>query len=269
MQSVCTLLPEQFAQRIVNGRAQMAEEPSIGAIYDPPFAHFTQQLAEEYDWDGLSAAIAAFAAKEQPCEAKTLGLWVGGNGESADVAVIPYASAQMRDFHNRLWKVITPFAQGNVNQFYASENWFPHVTIKRCGTDHEAFGRAIRKLVDTAFRWSFTVDNVSVQHDPGKNSKTHYLRLRFPLGGGVGEPVGPGDSNGTVARLEESEAGSWTATVGLDAGGQTQYEWTAQELVRMMASLKCSSTHFEGGRCRVEGERIVSLEPNTPHPLVR
>ena len=247
----------------------MAEEPSIGAIYDPPFAHFTQQLAEDYDWEGLGAAIAAFAAKEQPFEAKTLGLWVGGDGESADVAVIPYASEQMRDFHARLWQVMTPFAQGSVNQFYISENWFPHVTIKRCGTDHEAFGRAMGKLVDTSFRWSFMVDNVSVQHDPGKNSKTHYLRLRFPLGGGDGQPLGIRDTNGMVARLAEGEAGSWAATVDLDAGGQIEHEWTAPELVWMMASLKCSSTHFEGGRCRVEGGRIVALEPRTPHPLVR
>ena len=269
MQSVCTLLPEEFAQRIVNARAQMAEEPSIGAIYDPPFAHFTQQLAEEYDWEGLAAAIAAFAAKEQPFEAKTLGLWVGGNGEYADVAVIPYASEQMRDFHDRLWQVIAPFAQGNVNQFYASENWFPHVTIKRCGTNHEEFGRAIGKLVDTDFRWSFMVDNVSVQHDPGKNSKTHYLRLRFPLGGGKGEPVGSGEANGMVGRLTEGEAGGWAATVDLDAGGQVEHKWTAPEFVRVMASLKCSNAHFEGARCRVEGGRIVRLEPNTPHLLVR
>lgn len=268
MQSVCTLLPEEFEQRVVDARALMAEEPSIGAIYDPPFTHLTHQLAEEYDWEGLAAAIAAFAAKEQPFEAKTMGLWVGGNGEQADVAVIPYASEEMRDFHDRLWGVITPFAQGNVNQFYASENWFPHVTIKRCGANHEEFGRAMSKLVDANFRWSFTVDNVSVQHDPGKNSKTHYLRLRFPLGGGAGAPVRPGETNGAVSRLTQSEAGPWVATATLDAGGQIEHEWTAPEFVRMMASLKCSNVHFEGGRCQVEDGRIVSLEPNTPHPLV-
>ena len=269
MQSVCTLLPEEFEQRIVAARAQMADEPSIGAIYDPPFAHFTQQLAEEYDWDGLTAAIAAFAAKEQPFEAKTLGLWVGGNGENVDIAVMPYASQQMRDFHDRLWQVITPFAQGNVNQFYAPENWFPHVTIKRCGTNHEEFGRAIGKLVDADFRWSFMVDNVSVQHDPGKNSKTHYLRLRFPLGGGQGTPVDFEEANGTVTNLTEGDGGLWAATVDLDAGGQIEHTWTAPELVRLMTSLKCSNAHFEGGRCTMEGGRVIALAPNTPHPLVR
>ena len=107
MQSVCTLVPEEFEQRIVAARVRMAEEPSIGAIYDPPFAHLTQPLAEEYDWEGLTAATAAFAAEEEPFEVKTLGLWVGGNGGNVDVAVIPYASRQMRDFHDRLWQVTT------------------------------------------------------------------------------------------------------------------------------------------------------------------
>ena len=125
------------------------------------------------------------------------------------------------------------------------------------------------KLVGTNFRWSFSVDNVSVQHDPGKNSKTHYLRLRFPLGGGSGEPVSFGDANGTLSRLTEGEGGSWTATVDLDAGGQIEHRWTAPEFVRMMTSLKCSNVHFEGGRCHVESGSIVTLEPNTPHPLVR
>ena len=268
MQSVCTLLPEEFAQRIVDARAQMAEEPSIGVIYDPPFAHFTQQLAEEYDWDGLSAAMAEFAAKEEPFDVPTLGVWIGGNGEFADAAVIPLANEQMRDLHERLWRVVTPFAQGNVNDFYAPENWFPHVTIKRCGTDHEAFGRAMARLVDTSFRWTFTVDNVSVQHDPGKNSRTHYLRLRFPLGGGHGTPVGAGDTNGAVTELTEAGAGVWRAAVTLDGGGQIEHEWTAPEMVRAMASLKCSNVHFQGGRCRVEAGRIVTLEPNTPHPLL-
>lgn len=269
MQSVCTLLPDEFEQRIVAARAQMAEEPAIGAIYDPPFAHFTQQLAEEYDWAGLASALQTFAAAEEPFEVKTQGLWVSGNGELVDVAVIPYASRQMRDFHERLWQVMTPFAQGNVNQFYSPENWFPHVTIKRCGADHEQFSRAIGKLVDADFRWSFTVDNVSVQHDPGKNSKTHYLRLRFPLGGGQGAPVEFEEANGTLVRLTEGEGGTWAGVVDLDAGGQIEHTWTAPEFVRLMTSLKCSNVHFQGSRCTVSAGRIVALAPDTPHPLVR
>src|SRR5687767_11148241 len=31
----------------------------LGAIYDPPFVHATLQLAEEYDWPGLEAALTA------------------------------------------------------------------------------------------------------------------------------------------------------------------------------------------------------------------
>ena len=273
MQSICTLLPDDFAQLVVNARADLAEKPSIGAIYDPPFVHFTQQLAEEYDWDGLARALAEFTANEQPFEAQTMGLWVGGNGENVDVAVVPYASEQMRDFHDRLWQVVTPYAKGNVNQFYAPGTWFPHVTIKRCGTDHGAFARAIQRLVDRDYRWTFTVDNVSVQHDPGKNSRTHYLRLRYPLGGGEAGARVSSNTNGTLADLAEENAAngdsSWVATVELDGGGQMHHRWTAPDMVRLMASLMCSDVHLKGGRCLVEDGQIVAVEPKTPFPLVR
>ena len=273
MQSICTLLPDEFARQVVDARALLAEEPSIGAIYDPPFVHFTQQLAEEYDWKGLAGALAEFAAKEQPFEAQTMGLWVNGNGETVDVAVIPYASEQLRAFHDRLWRVVSPYAQGNGPDFYAPRTWFPHVTIKRCGADHEAFARAMRRLVDRDYRWTFTVDNVSVQHDPGKNSRTHYLRLRYPLGGSSAAPWPPSETNGTVADLAEekdaSGGASWVASVELDGGGKLKYRWTAPELVRLMASLQCSDVHFAGGRCRVEDGRILRVEPKTPFPLVR
>lgn len=272
MQSICTLLPDEFAQKIVDARAMAAEEPTIGAIFDPPFEHFTLQLAEEYDWDGLANALAEFAAKEPPFEAKMMGVFVFG-GDSLGLAVTPYASQPLRDFHRRVWEAVTPYTQGKVVDFYTPDNWFPHVTIKRCGADHDAFARTMRRLVDQDFQWSFRVDNVSVQHDPGKNSRTHYLRHRFPLGGAQSEPRAVSRTNGALVNLVESQdtngATSWVATIDLDAGGQIEHRWTAPELVRLMASLQCSDVHFAGGRCQVEGGRIVAVEPKTPYPLVR
>jgi 2'-5' RNA ligase len=138
MQSICSLLPEPFAQHVLGARAIAAEEPSIGAIYDPPFSHITLQLAEEYDWDGLTKALAAFAAKEEPFEAEAVGLLVFSNGDIADIAVLPHLSEQLRQFHDRLWEAALPFAKGNIRKMDYPPTWQPHVTIKRCGSDHEA-----------------------------------------------------------------------------------------------------------------------------------
>jgi hypothetical protein len=92
------------------------------------------------------------------------------------------------------------------------------------------------------FRGTFTVDDVSAQHDPGKNSRTHYLRLRFSLGGNAAGPRTPYQTNGTMIGLteerNEGEAISWVAAVTLDDGQKLLHRWSAPKLIRVMASLQ-------------------------------
>src|SRR4051812_43684088 len=106
MQSICTMLPEDLASKVAEARALMSEEPSIGRFYDPPFAHFTLQLAEDYDWPRLEAALTEFTHDEKPFEARTTGLAVwSGNGESG-VAITPYLSEELRAFQERFWNAV-------------------------------------------------------------------------------------------------------------------------------------------------------------------
>ncbi|MSQ09568.1 MAG: hypothetical protein EXR52_00970 [Dehalococcoidia bacterium] len=183
MQSVCSLLPSEYAERVVEARARLSGLPAIGAIYDPPFAHFTHQLAEEYDWEGLRQAPGAQAKREKPISVRTSGVLLF-SGEELSLAVAVFRSQQLADFQARVWDVVSAHAQGTIVGFYQPEVWLPHVTVKRCGKDPKVFGEAMSLLAqNNAFDWSMTVDNIAVQHDPGKNSRTHYLRLHFPLAG--------------------------------------------------------------------------------------
>ena len=50
-------------------------------------------------------------------------------------------------------------------------------------------------------------------------------------------------------------------------GTETLDRWSASKLVRLMAA-SCSWVHFTGGRCRVEGHKIVAVEAKTPQPIV-
>src|SRR5687767_1894334 len=137
MQSICTLLPENLAAKVAEARAIMAEEPSIGRLYDPPFAHFTLQLAEDYDWPRLEAALTEFTRNEKPFEASTIGLLLWGNG---DVAVAPYLSEELRAFQERFWRSVEGSAIGRVRSMDTPGTFVPHVTIKRTGEDHHANG---------------------------------------------------------------------------------------------------------------------------------
>jgi 2'-5' RNA ligase len=167
MQSVCSVLPPEFNARVIEARALFAENPAIGVIYDPPFAHFTHQLAEDYDWDGLEAALAEFAARQRPFEVTTTGI-LSFTGRSAGAAVAAFRSEELLEYHDDLWKTITPFAKGRVDSFYETRTLVPHVTIKRCGTNWQGFGEGMARLAHLDFQWTTTIDNVSVQHDPGR-----------------------------------------------------------------------------------------------------
>ena len=268
MQSVCTLLPDDLAAKVTEARAIMSEEPSIGRLYDPPFAHFTLQLAEDYDWPRLEAALTEFTRNEQPFEARTIGLLVWGNG---DVAVAPYLSEELRAFQERFWRAVEGTAIGRIRPMDTPGTFLPHVTIKRTGDDKAATGRAYACLLESTFDWTFTVDNVSVQHDPGKNSRTHYMRWRFPFGGPPAQPVTPGNTNARILAtrdLQDVPKPGVEADVETEDGRRLTHFWSAPEIVRLRATLKCSDVHFPGGRCLVENGSVVSVEPNTPNPRV-
>lgn len=74
MQSVCALFPAKFFRRIIDLRAELCEDPALGAIYDPPFVHMTLQLAEEYDWPSLESALVQVAQQHQPFDVRTVGV---------------------------------------------------------------------------------------------------------------------------------------------------------------------------------------------------
>jgi 2'-5' RNA ligase len=270
MQSVCSVLPGEFNARVIEARALFAEDPAIGVIYDPPFAHFTHQLAEDYDWDGLEAALADFAARRRPFEVSTTGI-LTFTGRSAGAAVAVFRSEELLEYHDDLWKTITPFAKGRVDSFYETRTLVPHVTIKRCGTNWQSFGEGLARLVHLDFQWAMTIDNVSVQHDPGKNSLTHYQRLAFDLGGLSRKPVEAATNAEILSVTAPEETASqprWKVSLKLDSGEQAEVTWTAPEWVQVMAAANCSTVHFAGGRCRLEAGRITAVQPKTPFPVV-
>jgi 2'-5' RNA ligase len=269
MQSICTLLPDELTTLVAEARALVAEEPSIGSIYDPPFAHFTLQLAEDYEWPRLEEALTQFARQEQPFEVRTVGLLTLGNGSTSELLIAPYLDENLRAFQERFWLAVQGTAQGNIRKFDYPGSFLPHITVKRCGTDHAAAGRAYAHLLEHSYSWTFMADNVSVMHDPGKNSRTHYLRMRFPLGGRVSAPapVSPGHTNARIVEFNEGPGRVGATGLAItDDGMSVRQTWSAPDLVRLCAELKCSDVHFAGSRCLVDAGRIVAIEPKTPYP---
>jgi 2'-5' RNA ligase len=274
MQTLGLLLPAEYAQRVIQARAKLADDPALGRILDPPFAHFTLQMAEGYDWSDLEVALTEFARQQAPFQIRTVGL-LTVTGPSTGVTLEPYRDDRLAAFHAALWQVVTPFARGEVAPFYLPDRWVPHVTIKRCGPNREAFGRAMAALSADNFIWTMQIDALTVQHDPDNNNLTRYQRLHVALGETT--PAAPPDAKGlanaTILEVVGPTPGDhqpiWTVTIQGDDGSVVEVAWSAPEMVHIMAAAKAALTFFPGARCTVAGDRIVWVEANTPAPVRR
>jgi 2'-5' RNA ligase len=270
MQTLALLLPEPFAGRVIDARARLAEDPALGRIHDPPFAHFTLQMTDDYDWDGLAEALARFAHQQAPVPIHTVGL-LTVTGPSTGITLEPYRDDGLARFHAELWEVVTPFARGTVAPFYLPDRWVPHVTIKRCGRERAAFGRAMANLSDETFVWNMQVSEVSVQHDPANNNLTRYQRLRVPLGvAPPAESPPPTVTNATIVGVVEPAGDGdavWSAQVKPDDGREVEVRWSAPDAVRVMAAARAPLSYFAGARCYLEGGAVSHVHAVTPHPI--
>ncbi|HEU0166510.1 MAG TPA: 2'-5' RNA ligase family protein [Chloroflexota bacterium] len=242
----------------------------MGAVYDPPFAHMSLQMAEDYDWEGLAPALRNLAQGWKPFEVRTFGLLLA-TGKSMGVMVAPNKDQAIAELQAAVWEVATPFARGQVDPFYEPAVWPPHVTIKRAGSDAEALGRGIARLAREDFRWTIRIACIAVQHDPAKDGQTRYQRLCFPFGGGAPIATAAIEPNATILgcsdRLEADGRRTWTADVRLDAGQRVVLTLDAVAMVHLSAAARAAWPHFIGARCRVEGEQLTGVLPNTPFPV--
>jgi 2'-5' RNA ligase len=267
MQSVCALFPEPFFQRIVDLRSELCADPALGSIYDPPFVHMTLQLAEEYDWPGLESALADVARQRQPFEMRTVGV-LAFTGRGTTIAIAPYKDDDLAKFHAAVWDAATEFASGRVDPFYRPGDWVPHITVKRCGADAQSFGAAMQLLATEDFAGSMALEAIGVQHDPDKNSLTHYMRLRFPLGGAATIEEAT-TTDATIVQITERAEDDTTRLLKIrtDDGREIEEVWTAPRIVREMARAQSSLVHFTNARCRIEPGGITAVVPNTPFPV--
>ena len=271
VQTLGLLLPEPFATRIIEARARLAEDPILGRIPDPPFAHFTLQMADDYDWGGLAGALADFASQRQPLPIRTVGL-LSVTGPSTGITLEPFRDDRLARLHADLWNVVRPLTRGNVSPFYQPDRWVPHVTIKRCGPNHEAFGRAMALLSEDTFVWEMTVDTLVVQHDPDNDNLGRYQRLAARLGASGPHVVHPPvATNATILEVVEpptdADDPKWTARIRSDVGGEQELRWTAPETIRLTSAARAPLRYFRNARCRVQADRLMAVLPVMPAPI--
>lgn len=159
MCGIVTLLGNPIEFEVESLRGML--EHDCGIIMDDvlEFVHFSYHVAEDYDQDLLLPILKKIALEIQPFKVQTTGLGLF-SGENPALYIQLVKNSQLLQFHDYLWKRVSPAARGIV-PYYAPQNWVPHITIVQETKNQKSISCAMERIVDQAFNWELDVDNVA------------------------------------------------------------------------------------------------------------
>ncbi len=124
------------------------------------FPHFSWQIAEEYDFDGLGKKLAELTSHLPPFTIRTAGIGIF-TGESPVVFIPIVKDRSLLELHKKIWEETFPFGKG-VSNHYAPENWIPHITLASKDVDPDTLINMVNFLVPRDINWEITIDHYAI-----------------------------------------------------------------------------------------------------------
>jgi 2'-5' RNA ligase len=179
MQGVVSLLDDQHYARVEAIWEELGQKFDVRGMYVTPYPHFSFQVAEVYDDAACEHFLKGLAARTRPFRVKTAGL--GIFTVASPILYIPIVrSPALSDFHREIWENVRQVTPGAVAHYYHPEEWAPHVTLAQGDIDQDKLAEVVRYLSRRNFHWEFSVNNVSIIYDTGREQG---VRCRFNFGG--------------------------------------------------------------------------------------
>jgi 2'-5' RNA ligase len=175
MHGVVSLLDPQSTRLVESTWVELENAFGLSSVYESRIAHFSYQIAEEYNVKRLGAALEQLAQSQRPFRVRTtgLGLFTG----SSPVLYIPVIrNPELTQLHAALWQAINS-AGTDKSDLYRPENWIPHITLAQGDLDKDNLPELIRWLSDRDFTWEIAVNNVGLIYHTGNE-----YRLKFRFG---------------------------------------------------------------------------------------
>ena len=178
MHGIVSLLDDEHYALVEGVWARLEKEFGVRGMYAMTrFPHFSYQIAEDYDMDGVGKFLQEMAQNMSPFRIRTAGLGVFTIGNP--VLYIPVVrSPELSALHEKLWNEIAKTASAPIN-YYRPEMWVPHITLAHGDINRDQLGEIMRALGDSDFHWEATISNLSLIYDTGTNQG---LRCRFNFG---------------------------------------------------------------------------------------
>jgi 2'-5' RNA ligase len=175
MHGLVSLLPQPYFQQVEALWQELETTYHLHGIQVTPLAHFSWQIAQDYDFDNLEAIIRDIAARTSPFVVRTtgLGLFTGFR----PVLFIPVVKdANLVKLHAEIWEQTRSASQGQ-SLYYDPEHWMPHISLAYEDIDAQNIGPILQALTFRTFDWEMTIDNIALIYEP----EGEIGRLKFTI----------------------------------------------------------------------------------------
>lgn len=178
MHGIVSLLDNEHYGLVEGIWRDIEHEFGVHGIYATPFPHFSYQVAESYDLEGVEPILERIAARVAPFKLRTAGL--GIFNVTHPVLYIPIVrSPVLSALHEVLWDEIAGFAK-EAPEYYHPTQWMPHITLAHGDIDRDKLAEIVRVFSGRQFHWEMSVNNLSLIYDTGTEQG---LRCRFNFAG--------------------------------------------------------------------------------------
>lgn len=181
MQGVVSLLDDQHYARVEAIWEELGQKFDVRGMYVTPYPHFSFQVAEAYEEDACAGYLRALASRTRPFRVRTAGL--GIFTVANPILYIPVIrSPRLSELHAELWHNAKQRTPGAVAHYYQPEEWVPHITLAQGDIDQDKLADIVRVLSRRNFHWEFTVSNLALIYDTGREQGVR-CRFNFNCGG--------------------------------------------------------------------------------------
>lgn len=176
MYGVVSLLDELHNGKVEAIWGELQTKFGVHGVSITPIAHFSYQVAREYDTDRLKIILENIATQVQPFQVRTVGLGIF-TGDDPVLYIAIQLDSSLVNLQKRLWNALVEVTDAP-NKLYHPHNWQPHITLTHKDVNHELLPQVVRLLAERDFYWTISIDNLAVLG----GDDTHKIINHFPLG---------------------------------------------------------------------------------------
>ena len=175
MQGVVSLLDDRHYARVEAIWEELGQKFDVRGMYVTPYPHFSFQVAEAYDEEACAGFLRSLASRVRPFRVRTAGL--GIFTVASPILYIPVVrSPALSELHEEIWRGVRQKIPGAVAHYYHPDEWTPHITLAQGDIDQDKLADIVRVLSRRNFHWEFSVTNLSMIYDTGRQQG---IRCRF------------------------------------------------------------------------------------------